>query len=115
VASAIFGFVGVLLGSLTTAFLTIYKDKLAARHEIELRDQQHERDRKATRDTFQRGSICDLQAAIADLLKAAYNELDRQLAEFQRSGTWPARQWEPRPPRAGQRPYCSSNCREHAS
>ena len=45
-ASAIFGFVGVLLGSLMTSILTIYKDKLAARREIDLRDQQYQRDRR---------------------------------------------------------------------
>lgn len=94
VASAIFGFVGVLLGSLTTAVLTIYKDKLAARHDVQLRDQQYERDRKAARDSFQRESLCALQSAVSDLLQSAHVELDRQLAEFQGSGTWPARQWE---------------------
>jgi hypothetical protein len=94
VTSAIFGFVGVLLGSLTTSVLTIYKDKLAARHEIELRDQQYERDRKAARDDFQRESICALQTAVSDLLKSVHDELDRQLAESQGPGAWPARQWE---------------------
>ncbi len=93
-ASAIFGFVGVLLGSLTTSVLTIYKDRLAARHEIELRDQQYERGRTAARDAFQRESICALQTAVLDLLKSVHDELDRQLTESQGSGTWPARQWE---------------------
>lgn len=93
-ASAIFGFVGVLLGSLTTSILTIYKDKLAARHDIELRDLQYERDRKAARDAFQRESVCALQAAVSDLLKSVHAELDRQLAEFQASDAWPARRWE---------------------
>jgi hypothetical protein len=94
VASAIFGFVGVLLGSLTTSVLTIYKARLAARHEVELRDQQYERDRKSAHDAFQRESICGLQTAVADLLKAVHDELDRQLVESHGSGTWPARQWE---------------------
>ncbi|MEV0220310.1 hypothetical protein [Streptomyces sp. NPDC050704] len=93
-AAAIFGFVGVLLGSLITSVLTIYKDRLAARHEIELRDQQYERDRQAAKDAFQRESILALQTAVTNLLKAAYKELDRVLAEFHESGSWPARQWE---------------------
>jgi hypothetical protein len=35
---ALFGFVGVVLGFLTTSVLTIYKDRLAARHDIAIRD-----------------------------------------------------------------------------
>ncbi|MER6187108.1 hypothetical protein [Streptomyces sp. NPDC001652] len=93
-ASAIFGFVGVLLGSLTTSILTIYKDRLAARHETMIRDQQYERERQAARDDFQRESIQALQTAVSDVIKAAYEELDRVLAEFRESGSWPARQWE---------------------
>lgn len=93
-SEAVFGFVGVLLGSLTTSVLTIYKDRLTARHETQLRDQQYERDRKAARDAFQRESICALQIAVADLIKAVYDELDRQLAEWPDSDIWPARKWE---------------------
>ncbi len=93
-ASAIFAFVGVLLGSLITSVLTIYKDRLTARHEIRIRDQQYERDRLADRDAFQRESILSLQTAVSDVIKAAYDELDRLLAEFRESGSWPARQWE---------------------
>jgi hypothetical protein len=93
-ASAIFAFVGVLLGSLITSVLTIYKDQLTARHEIKVRDQQYERDRRADRDAFQRESILALQTAVSGVIKAAYDELDRLLAEFRESGSWPARQWE---------------------
>jgi hypothetical protein len=53
---ALFGFAGVVLGSLTTSVLTIYKDRLAARREIAIRDQQYERDRDAARNAFQRES-----------------------------------------------------------
>lgn len=80
--------------SAATSVLTIYKDRLAARHETAARDRQHERDRVAARNTFQRESILALQAAVSDLLKAAYEELDRVIAESRRSGIWPARQWE---------------------
>ncbi|MFB7254874.1 hypothetical protein [Streptomyces nojiriensis] len=88
--SAIFGFVGVLLGSL----LTIYKDRLAARHDIKIRGKQYERDRQAARDAFQREKTLALQTAVSDLLKSLYEELDRMLAEFHESGSLPARQWE---------------------
>ncbi|MGW6063156.1 hypothetical protein [Streptomyces sp. NPDC055189] len=93
-ASAIFGFVGVLIGSLITSILTIYKDRLAARHEIKVRDEQFERDRQAARDAFQRESTLALQTAVFNLFKAVYEELDRMLAELHASGSWPARQWE---------------------
>ncbi|WP_251091533.1 hypothetical protein [Streptomyces sp. Caat 7-52] len=93
-ASAIFAFVGVLLGSLTTSVLTIYKDRLAARHETMVRDQQYERDRQAARDDFQRESVQALQTAVSEVIKAAYEELDRVLAEFRESGSWSARRWE---------------------
>src|SRR5215472_5237787 len=92
--SAIFGFVGVVLGSLTTSVLTIYRERLATRREQALRDEQYERQRAAARDTFQRDSILALQASISDLIGAAYRELDRLVAEFSQTGTWPTRQWE---------------------
>ena len=92
--SAVFGFVGVLLGSLTTSILTIYKDRLAARHDTLIRNQQYERDRQATRNDFQRESIQALQTAVSDVIKAVYEELDRILADLRESGSWPARQWE---------------------
>jgi hypothetical protein len=94
VAAAIFGFVGVLLGSLTTSVLTVYRERLMTRREQAARDDQHERDRRTARDTFQRDSIIALQTAISDLMRAVYQEQDRVLAEFRQSGTWPARQWE---------------------
>jgi hypothetical protein len=93
-SEAIFGFVGVVLGSLTTSVLTIYRERLATRREITLRDQQYERDRKASRDAFQRESILALQSAVLDLIKAVYDELDRMLSEVQSTGHWPARKWE---------------------
>ncbi len=92
--AAIFGFAGVLLGSLTTSILTIYREHLVTRREHAVREQQHERDRKAARDTFQRDSILALQSAVTDLIEAAYAELDRLLAESRRTGEWSARQWE---------------------
>ena len=93
-SQAIFGFIGVILGSLTTSVLTIYRERLATRRELTIRDQQYERDRKAARDTFQRESILALQSAVFDVIKAAYDELDRMLAELRSTGNWPARKWE---------------------
>ncbi|GAA1279870.1 hypothetical protein Psi02_78350 [Planotetraspora silvatica] len=91
---AIFGLVGVLLGSLTTSILTIYKERLTTRHEAALRDLQYERERKSARDAFQRDSIQTLQSAVSELIKSVYAELDRVLAITRESGKWPVRQWE---------------------
>jgi hypothetical protein len=93
-AVAIFGFLGVLLGSLTTSVLAVYRERLTTRREQDTRDAQYERDRKAARDTFQRDSILALQTAISDLMRAVYQEQDRVLAEFRHTGQWPSRQWE---------------------
>jgi hypothetical protein len=84
---ALFGFVGVVLGSLTTSVLTIYKDRLAARHDVAVREQQYERDRATARNAFQRESVLALQSAVSDMLKAVYDELDRAVAESQRLGS----------------------------
>jgi hypothetical protein len=93
-SEVIFGFVGVVLGSLTTSVLTIYKERLTTRREIVFRDQQYERDLKSSRDAFQRESILALQSAVFDVIKAVYDELDRMLSEVRETGQWPARQWE---------------------
>ena len=93
-SQAIFGFIGVILGSLTTSVLTIYRERVITRRELEIRDQQYERDRKAARDTFQRDSILALQSAVFDVIKAVYDELDRVLAELRNTRAWPTQQWE---------------------
>ncbi|WP_030435706.1 hypothetical protein [Actinoplanes subtropicus] len=92
--AAIFGFAGVLLGSLTTSILTIYRERLVNQRESTVREQQHQRERKAMRDAFQRESVLALQSAATDLIGAAYAELDRLLDEFRETGEWHARQWE---------------------
>jgi hypothetical protein len=74
--------------------LTIYRERLTGRREQVARDEQYERDRKAARDTFQRDGILALQAAISDLIRAAYQELDRVLAELKQTGDWTNRTWE---------------------
>jgi hypothetical protein len=93
-SSAVFGLVGVLLGSLSTSIVTIYRERLTTRREQTARDEQYERDRKTARDIFQRDSILALQKAISDLISAANTELDRMVAEFNQTGHWTARTWE---------------------
>ena len=93
-SEAVFGFVGVVLGSLTTSVLTIYKERLVGRRDVAMRDRQYERDRKAAREAFQRESTLALQSAVTDMIEAVYAELDRVLVEFQQGGQWPAREWK---------------------
>ena len=94
VAEAVYGFVGVLIGSVTTAALTVYRERLVSSREREARQQQCEQDQKDQRDAFQRQSLLALQEAISDLIKAVYNEQDRMLEEMRQTDRWPARQWE---------------------
>lgn len=93
-ASAVYGFIGVLLGSATTAVLTVYRERLLSTREREARKQQRQQDLEDQRNTFQRQSLLALQDAVSDLLKALFNEQDRMLEEIQRTGEWPARHWE---------------------
>ena len=74
--------------------MTIHRERLTTRREQAARDEQYERDRKAARDTFQRDNILALQSAISDLIRAAYQELDRVLAELKQTGDWATRTWE---------------------
>jgi hypothetical protein len=90
----LFGFGGVLLGSLTTAGLTIYKETVTSKREAASNDRQHERERQESHDVFQRDSILALQSAVTDMIEAAYAELDRMLAEFRETAHWPVRRWE---------------------
>jgi hypothetical protein len=94
VEAAIFGFVGVLIGTISTAALTVYKERVTGRREVEQRRQQDERERRNTRDVFQRDSILSLQSAVTAMIGAAYDELDRQVALSTETGIWPVRQWE---------------------
>lgn len=93
-ADAVFGFVGVVLGSLTTSVLTVYRERIAGSREAAARDRQFERDRQAARDAFQRDSVLALQAAVSDLITAAYAEMDRMLAVLRETGEWAARVWD---------------------
>jgi hypothetical protein len=93
-AEALYGFVGVLLGSVSTAALTVYRERLVSGREREAREHQRQQDRKDRRDAFQRESLLALQDAVSDLIKAVFNEQDRMLEERERTGTWPVRQWE---------------------
>jgi hypothetical protein len=94
VEAAIFGFIGVVFGSISTAVLTIYKERVTGRREIEQRDRQHARDRAIVRDVFQRDSILALQTSVTSLIGAAYAELDRLLVVYRETGIWQARTWD---------------------
>lgn len=92
--AAIYGFIGVLLGSATTVVVTVYQERWASAREREARQHQREQDRKDQRDSFQRQSLLALQDAVADLIKALFNEQDRQLKQMKETKEWPARNWE---------------------
>lgn len=92
-ATAIFGFVGVLLGSLTALASAIYKERVTDRREAALRDHLYERERQTARNVFQRDSILALQSAVTDMIASAHAELDRVIAVERETGSWPARQW----------------------
>jgi hypothetical protein len=93
-ASAVYGFIGVLLGSAATAALTVYRERLLSTREREARKQQRLQDQQDQRNTFQRQSLLALQDAVSDLVKAVFSEQDRMLEEMRRTSSWPARQWE---------------------
>jgi hypothetical protein len=93
-SDAIFGFAGVLVGSLITAVVTLYRKTLAARREALARHGRLAQERAAQRDAFQRESVLALQAAVTDLIGAAYSELDRMIAASASTGVWQARRWQ---------------------
>jgi hypothetical protein len=71
----IFGFIGVVFGSISTASLTIYKERVTSRREIEQRDRQYHRDQATVRDVYQRDGVLALQTAVTSLISAAYAEV----------------------------------------
>lgn len=93
VDAALFGFAGVIAGTIATSLVTIYKEVVTTRREVEQRDREYERERAMARDIFRRENVLALQVAIVDLVTAAYAELDRMLAEAAGSSSWPTRQW----------------------
>jgi hypothetical protein len=93
-AEAVFGFVGVILGSVSTVILTVYREQLVSKRERDMRHDQREQERKDQRDSFQRKSILALQGAVSDLVKAVFDEQDRMLTVMEQTNIWPARRWE---------------------
>jgi hypothetical protein len=91
---AVIGFAGVIVGALAASLTTIYRERLAARQDLQRRDHQYERERLAARNAFQRESILQLQSAASELMKAAYAELDRLLDTYSATTRWSTRQWE---------------------
>ncbi len=51
-ASAVYGFIGVLLGSATTAVLTVYRERLLSTREREARKHQRQQDREDPETLF---------------------------------------------------------------
>jgi hypothetical protein len=92
--AALYGFIGVLLGSATTAVLTVYRERLLSIREREARQAQREQDQTDQRNIFERQSLLALQDAVSGLIKAVYREQDRMLEEMRQTGRWTARQWE---------------------
>ncbi|MES5824764.1 hypothetical protein [Streptomyces sp. RG80] len=93
-AEAVFGLVGVLLGSVSTSVVAVYQVELVGRREREAREHERAEASRARRDAFQRESITALQDAVADMIKAVYAEQDRQLERMGETSGWPARLWE---------------------
>ncbi len=93
-STAVFGLIGVLLGSVITAFGTIYREQVTSKREREARAHQAAQEKHAQFATFQRESILSLQEAVAAVVKSVYDEQDRVLREFATTGVWHARQWE---------------------
>jgi hypothetical protein len=93
-AEALYGFIGVVLGSASTAVLTVYRERLVSTREREARAHQQEQGRKDERNAFQRQSILALQDAVTNLVKAVYDEQDRMLGVMRETSRWPVREWE---------------------
>jgi cell division protein FtsL len=70
-AAAIYGLIGVLLGSATTVVLTVYQERRVSTREREARQHRREQDREDQRNAFQRQSLVDLQDAVSDLVNGA--------------------------------------------
>jgi hypothetical protein len=87
VEAAIFGFSGVVCGSVSTTALTFYKERVTGRRELEQRDRQYERERAIIRDVFQRDSVLTLQTSDPSVTGQS-----RLRTRGQRR-RWPARQF----------------------
>jgi hypothetical protein len=90
----VIGFVGVVIGSASTTVVTVYREQLVGKREREARQGQREQDRSDRSDAYQRENLLALQEAVSDMIKAVFNEQDRQLKEWEQAGKWPARTWE---------------------
>ena len=93
-SSAVFGLLGVLLGSLSTSLLTIYRERLTTRREQAARDEQYERDRNTAPGIFRRDSILALQSAVSDLMRDAYTRTGRHPGRAQADRPLDRPKWE---------------------
>ncbi|MFF4197861.1 hypothetical protein [Nonomuraea sp. NPDC001831] len=106
-SEALFGLIGVLVGSSITAIVTIYAERLKGKREAAQSDRQYERERRNARDSFQRESILTLQTATTELIQSVYAELDRLVALSKEAGSGK--------PASGRRPLLSDGPRPYCS
>ena len=93
VSNALIGFLGVILGSVTTPVLTVYRERTVTRREREANEELRTRQRSDERGAFQRESMLSLQDTLSALVQAVYDEQDRMLQEWERTGSWQTRTW----------------------
>ena len=93
VSNALVGFLGVILGSVTTSVLTVYRERTVTRREREANEELRTRQRSDERGAFQRESMLSLQDTLSALVQAVYDEQDRMLQEWERTGSWQTRTW----------------------
>ena len=74
----------------------MYREQLVGKREREARQGQREQNRSDRSDACQRENLLALQEAASDMIKAVFNEQDRQLGEWEQTCKWPARTWERR-------------------
>jgi hypothetical protein len=92
--SAIFGLIGVLIGSVITVFGTVYREQITSRREREARTHAAAQDKSIQLAIFQRETVLSLQDAVVAVVRSVYDEQDRMLQILAETGEWRARRWE---------------------
>jgi hypothetical protein len=69
-STALFGFLGVLLGSIITSTITLMREQLISKRERQEREEQRVAERNDQRSEFQRNVILALQDAAADVYES---------------------------------------------
>lgn len=84
--SAIWGFVGVVVGAVITGFVTIRAESLRADKAAALDSAQRENARRLERDAFQRENLLLLQAKLVEWLRAMTDMYTADLASVRETG-----------------------------